>query len=207
MSRQPELYRTPRKPGYLGGYNWRATGFGLLMLVAVNLGATQYVASSFRYQPALGRPLLRTKTGGIYQPFAWIVWGWYNSTSQDPRVRKPLFLAEMMVFAGSCGCVGLFYIAASRRSRKLMENADDLHGSARWANQQDIRATGLMDAQHGAYVGAWRADESDRLHYLRHNGPEHILAFAPTRSGKGIGLVIPTLLAWSESAVIYDIKG
>ena len=40
-----------------------------------------------------------------------------------------------------------------------------------------------------------------------HNGPEHILAFAPTRSGKGVGLVIPTLLAWSESAVIYDIKG
>jgi type IV secretion system protein VirD4 len=33
------------------------------------------------------------------------------------------------------------------------------------------------------------------------------LAFAPTRSGKGVGLVIPTLLAWDESAVIYDIKG
>ncbi len=42
---------------------------------------------------------------------------------------------------------------------------------------------------------------------LRHNGPEHILAFAPTRSGKGVGLVIPTLLAWEESAVVYDIKG
>ena len=48
---------------------------------------------------------------------------------------------------------------------------------------------------------------SNRLQYLRHNGPEHVLAFAPTRSGKGVGLVIPTLLAWSESAVIYDIKG
>ena len=46
-----------------------------------------------------------------------------------------------------------------------------------------------------------------RLQYLRHNGPEHVLAFAPTRSGKGVGLVIPTLLAWDESAVIYDIKG
>ena len=46
-----------------------------------------------------------------------------------------------------------------------------------------------------------------RIRYLRHNGPEHVLAFAPTRSGKGVGLVIPTLLAWSESAIIYDIKG
>ena len=35
MSRTPELYRTPRKPGYLGGYNWRATVFGLLLLVLV----------------------------------------------------------------------------------------------------------------------------------------------------------------------------
>ena len=37
-------------------------------------------------------------------------------------------------------------------------------------------------------------------------GPEHVLAFAPTRNGKGVGLVIPSLLAWEESAVIYDIK-
>jgi type IV secretion system protein VirD4 len=46
-----------------------------------------------------------------------------------------------------------------------------------------------------------------RLHYLRHNGPEHVLAFAPIRFGNGVGLVIPTLLAWDESAVIDDIKG
>src|SRR5207244_632743 len=50
-------------------------------------------------------------------------------------------------------------------------------------------------------------DSLRRLHYLRHNGPERVLAFAPTRSGKGVGLVIPSLLAWSESCVVYDIKG
>jgi type IV secretory pathway TraG/TraD family ATPase VirD4 len=37
--------------------------------------------------------------------------------------------------------------------------------------------------------------------------PSTCWPFAPTRSGKGVGLVIPTLLAWSESAVVYDIKG
>jgi len=208
MNRQPELYRTPQKPGYLGGYNWRPTCFGLLLLVMVNFAATQFIAARFEYQSTLGRPLVRSKTGGgIYEPFAWVIWGWHNSTSQDPRVRKPLFEGEMIVFGGSFLCVGIFFAAATRRSRKLMENADDLHGSARWATQQDIRTTGLMDAERGVYVGAWRAENSSRLHYLRHNGPEHILAFAPTRSGKGVGLVIPTLLAWSESAVIYDIKG
>jgi type IV secretion system protein VirD4 len=44
-------------------------------------------------------------------------------------------------------------------------------------------------------------------HYLRHDGPEHVLCFAPTRSGKGIGLVVPTLLTWPESAIVHDIKG
>ena len=120
------------------------------MLVAVNLArhavSSRRASVSTRARP----PAAPHEDGGIYQPFAWIVWGWYNSTSQDPRVRKPLFLGEMMVFAGSCWCVGLFFVAASRRSRKLMENADDLHGSARWANQEDIRATGLMDR------AAWR---------------------------------------------------
>ncbi len=43
--------------------------------------------------------------------------------------------------------------------------------------------------------------------YLRHDGPEHVLAVAPTRSGKGVGLVVPTLLTWPGSAVVHDIKG
>jgi type IV secretion system protein VirD4 len=113
----------------------------------------------------------------------------------------------MMVFAGSFLSVAIFFVTTNRRSRKLMEGAEDLHGSARWASEADIDRTGLIAARQGVYVGAWRRENSQRLHYLRHNGPEHVLAFAPTRSGKGVGLVIPTLLAWSESAVIYDIKG
>jgi type IV secretion system protein VirD4 len=43
--------------------------------------------------------------------------------------------------------------------------------------------------------------------YLRHDGPEHVLCFAPTRTGKGVGLVIPTLLTWPGSAIIHDVKG
>jgi len=43
--------------------------------------------------------------------------------------------------------------------------------------------------------------------YLRHHGPEHVLCVAPTRSGKRVGLVIPTLLTWPGSAIVHDIKG
>jgi type IV secretion system protein TrbI len=43
--------------------------------------------------------------------------------------------------------------------------------------------------------------------YLRHDGPEHVPCFALTRSGKGVGLVVPTLLTWPDSAIAHDIKG
>ncbi|HGN3105604.1 TPA: conjugal transfer protein TraG, partial [Pseudomonas aeruginosa] len=64
----------------------------------------------------------------------------------------------------------------------------------------DIRKAGLTQPA-GVFLG-----QHDRK-YLRHEGPEHVLTFAPTRSGKGVGLVVPTLLSWPTSAVIHDIKG
>ena len=204
---QPALYRTPRSPGFMGSYNWAATLFGLALLLLTSALATQYIAARFLYQPALGTPLLRTPTCSIYQPFAWAIWGWRYCTSKDPRIRGPLFQGEMIVFAGAVLSVVFFYIVAGRRARRLSKDAEDLHGSARWAEESDIRETGLLDTNRGVYVGGWHDERAGRLHYLRHNGPEHVLAFAPTRSGKGVGLVIPTLLAWEESAIIYDIKG
>jgi type IV secretion system protein VirD4 len=201
------MYRTPRDPGgFPFGYNWRATGLGLVMLVGFNSLATQYIAAKFLYQPALGRPLVRLNRSAIYQPFAWCIWGFQNCTSRDDRVKKPLFEGEMIVLGGCILSMVAFFVAANRRAQRLSENAEDLHGSARLARPEDLEATGIMGTEGGVYVGGWYNNSSRRLQYLRHNGPEHVLAFAPTRSGKGVGLVIPTLLAWDDSAVIYDIK-
>jgi len=119
--KQPELYRIPRKPGYLGGYNWRATALGCLLLVVVNFVATQYIAARFQYQPALGAPILRATSGGIYQPFSWIPWGRRYCTSQDERIRRPFFEGEVIVFAGSFLCIGIFFVLANRRTLKLTE--------------------------------------------------------------------------------------
>jgi type IV secretion system protein VirD4 len=201
------MYKMPRKPGYLGGYNWRASALGLLFLVVVSWIATQYIARRFEYQPALGTPVMLIGSVSLYQPFSWILWGWQYCTSRDERIRQPLFEGEMIVFAGSFLGVAIFFVLTNRRSRQLSENAEDLHGSARWAREEDIKTTGLLSSPQGVYVGGWAPENSSHIHYLRHNGPEHVLAFAPTRSGKGVGLVIPTLLAWSESAIVYDIKG
>lgn len=89
-------------------------------------------------------------------------------------------------------------------SLRKMKPYENLHGSARYATMKEIGKMGLLEGK-GVYVGA--VLNENRIQYLRHNGPEHILAFAPTRSGKGVGLVVPTLLAWEHSAVVLDIKG
>ncbi|WP_456739247.1 type IV secretory system conjugative DNA transfer family protein [Bradyrhizobium sp. USDA 4471] len=67
------------------------------------------------------------------------------------------------------------------------------YGSARWATPKQIKAAGLF-ASKGV---SGRPGNN----YLRHDGPEHVMCFAPTRSGKGVGLVLPTLLSWTSSAV------
>src|SRR4051794_39694740 len=207
MATQPQLYRTPRDPGgFPFGYNWKATVAGLALLTGFNLVGTQYIAHQFGYQAGLGRPIVRLRSA-IYQPFAWCVWGFRNCTSKDMRVRRPLFEGEMIILGGCVLSMVAFFVLTNRRAQRLSENAEDLHGSARWASRDDIEVTGLLQTDRGVYVGGWFDQGRRRLHYLRHNGPEHVLAFAPTRSGKGVGLVIPTLLAWDESAVIYDIKG
>ncbi|GAB7493098.1 hypothetical protein Bwad001_18220 [Bilophila wadsworthia] len=57
------------------------------------------------------------------------------------------------------------------------------------------------------FIGGWKDPETGTCHYLRFKGNLHILALAPTRSGKGVCLVLPTLLTWMESCVVTDIKG
>ena len=66
-----------------------------------------------------------------------------------------------------------------------------------------------MERGEGAVRGERGAlGEGARTFYLRDDGPSHCLALAPTRSGKGVGLVLPTLLGgWMESAIIHDMKG
>lgn len=207
MNTQAELYRKPLKPGYLGSYNWPAIALGGTLFLLTNWAATQYIAMRFEYQPELGAPLFRAGHTYVYPPFAWFMWGVHNITSHDPGVRRPLGEGIVILFVGCAVSIFLYFGANSLRSRRLSSNAEHLHGSARWATEKDIRETGLLNATEGVYVGGWKTRHGSHLRYLRHDGPEHVLVFAPTRSGKGVSLVIPTLLGWNESAVIYDIKG
>lgn len=180
-------------------------------LVAGFQSATQHFANSFNYQDALGAHFHH-----IYLPWSIIIWGmeWGEQYAQELQQSASLGLV-----VSSFGLLLLYLIKVfNKNSTKLNPY---LHGSARWANISDIRNSGLLPKKSslkdkllgdghsessGVYVGAWK-DRFGKQHYLRHNGPENVLNFAPTRSGKGVGLVIPTLLSWPHSAVITDLKG
>ena len=157
-------------------------------------GATQWTASALGFQPALGRPWLTLLGIPLYAPWSLLGW-WLVFEDQAPQV-----FARAGALAALGGVLSASIAIGGGIQRGRAGKASSTYGSARWACPQDIRRAGLH-ADEGVVLGC------AQNRYLRHNGPEHILAVAPTRSGKGVGLVIPTLLTWSGSAVIHDIKG
>lgn len=104
-------------------------------------------------------------------------------------------------------CFGVILTALIINYGKSKTNKT-LHGSARWANLNDIKQMGLL-SNEGVIVGAFKEKKlfKNKVHTLIHNGPEHILTYAPTRSGKGVGLIVPSLVNWKHSLVATDIKG
>jgi len=166
--------------------------FGIV--VAGTWGATQWTAAHLGYQLRLGSPWFDCLGIPVYRPWRLFEW-WYWYDAYAPR----LFLKGGAIAAASgitAAAVAIGMSVWRARQSRLVTT----YGSARWADPRDIRKAGL-DKPAGVFLG---------LHdhqYLRHEGPEHVLTFAPTRSGKGVGLVIPTLLTWPASAVIHDIKG
>ena len=71
--------------------------------------------------------------------------------------------------------------------------------SARWASTRKTADAGLLQPS-GVFLGLLNKG------YLRYDGPEHVMVLAPTRSDKGVGIVVPILLTWTGGTVINDVK-
>ncbi|RKL21519.1 Conjugal transfer protein TraG [Fusarium oxysporum f. sp. narcissi] len=169
-----------------------AVVFGIV--IAGVWGATQWTAAALGYQVRLGSPWFDLLGTPIYHPWKLFEW-WFSYGAYTPETFD-----TGGAIAGSSGMVAVAVAIAMSVWRSRQARLVTTYGSARWANAQDIRKAGLTQPA-GVFLG-----QHDRQ-YLRHEGPEHVLTFAPTRSGKGVGLVVPTLLSWPASAVIHDIKG
>lgn len=196
-----------------------------LAFVATNFVATQHAAAVFGYSPFLGSKFVSLPlVVRLYLPWEWLVWAatWHSTPQLWPVWETCLRTAVYpMALIAPIGIAAVAFTRGDAFGRRA-----DLHGSARWATSRDLRRAGLLPRRNlrdcfsrylrigspssrnhkaGIYLARWSG--SSRARYLRDAGPGHVLVFAPTRSGKGAGVVIPTLLTWPHSALIHDLKG
>ncbi len=128
----------------------------------------------------------------------WVTYFDYLRVISHPEVAP---YAGRIRLAGGIG-IGLPLLAASVPVFFLLRPARRAtHGRARFANVFDIARRGLFTRSgHGIVVGRW----CGRL--LRLDGQQSVVLAAPTRSGKGVGVVVPNLLDYRGSVVVLDIK-
>lgn len=156
--------------------------------------ATQWVAFQFDYDAYLGTGFAAFGKHEIYAPWKLFQW-WYQFDAYAPHI-----FAKGGVISAGGGFVGIIFAVIGSVWRGRASKSLNTFGSSRWATIKQIKQVGLLK-DTGVFLGRTKQD------YIRHDGPEHVMAIAPTRSGKGVGLVVPTLLSWTDSAVIHDIKG
>ena len=121
------------------------------------------------------------------------IFGFWDAHAADQKERKKLLLAAMVPPLVLLVLLPLG-IAAGNRSRR------ELHGSARFATTKEVIDAGLLGGS-GIILGKLNG------RFLTLAGKQSVLLSAPTRSGKGSGVVVPNLLAWQDSVVVVDIKG
>ncbi len=164
-------------------------------IVGLGVG-TEIIASRYGFHPGLGDPLASIGTLKLYAPFKIITWAKLLGTSSS--AVKAGYLASLCGIAmGFLTALGIRFYGDSLGSR-LTSN---VFGDAAFAKLNEIREMDLLGKARGIFLG-----KTENGQYLRHDGPEHYAIIAPTRSGKGTGIVVPTLLTWPGSCIVYDLK-
>lgn len=124
------------------------------------------------------------------------IWNWnftYEAIAAGEYIAIGVWLGVALLFACIVGMVA------------MMNKKESLHGDARFATFGEIQKAGLFgdsknQVKRGIIVGKFGNK------FLKFGGQQFVALGAPTRSGKGVGIVIPNLLEWQESAVVQDIK-
>lgn len=129
-------------------------------------------------------------------PFSIIEYWKLYAHSSEKFVRVSVQLCAIGPWALLAGFIGWAVIAKQNRP---------LHGAARFANTAEIRQAGLLDPKGGLDKTILVGKKNGR--YLTYGGYQFVILAAPTRSGKGVGIVVPNCLNYSDSLVVLDIKG
>ena len=162
-----------------------------VVYVGGNWATTQLIADALEYHELLPGRIF----GNVFQPFAVDLWR-SNAELYDAiqrTIRSYFYVA--WIFYG----MGIFICYQVYRSMIRMSS----HGTADFAKAEDIKKAGLSAKETGFVVG--QNPFNDKI--MLHNGPEHVLLVAPTRSGKGVCNMVPTGLCWKHSIFLFDPKG
>ncbi len=183
-----------------------AVYLALSLLASAALGAN-VLAALLHHVDLLGPPQL----DGLYEPFHVL----YRSVVD--RAYGSQFSAGLLVFAGSFALLSAagFRLYVQDRPRR-----SEACGGARWMRDRELRASGaLREGPSGGAIlgqtararfardrrgGALRMLRAGRLIFSP--GEEHLLVVAPSGRGKGVSVIVPTLLGWRGSVVVYDMK-
>jgi type IV secretion system protein VirD4 len=159
------------------------------LLAAGTWAATQWGAYRLDYHHALGWsiPIGAHRVYAPWQVFIWM----HRYSNVIPETLNETY----GILAGTL-LVTILLTALVRRTQAYKVRPI---GQDRWGTTKDMRAAGLFGGI-GTVVGEFKGCP------LTYNGPEHQLVSGASRSGKGVGHVVPTLLAWPASALVYDVK-
>ena len=174
-------------------YRFICTSILICFAIGSLLVATEYVACKLGFNAGLGDPITKFIIPW-YPPWSIIGWTIKHYNKYPDVFRVALYICSGGLLSGFVVMV-LTSMILLRHS-----NVTSLHGTARWAVKKEIKQMGF-NHNEGVVLGKFQG-----LGILAHNGSEHILLNAPTRSGKGVGFIIPTLFAWLGSVVVLDIK-
>lgn len=184
---------------------------GICLLIGY-WGATEYVAYLTDWNPLLGRSFFH-----MYAP--WKFYQWQN----DPKIFQliPDIISQQVKWIYLSGIAGMFVCYLINKNMSVMTS----HGSAAWATKEDIDKAGLGEFEEkkksGKLLGVFPVTKVEKkpkrsgvvcginpyTHKLMlDDGPAHVLLMAPTRSGKGVGTIIPTGLIWPHSMFFFDVK-
>ena len=199
---QGDVATMAKLPGPQPG-NAAARGFGAAGLAWIlgSWGVSQIGAKMAHFIPSLPGYI----NGRLWYPWA-VFDGWSSHFTGGQYFL--LMTLETVTVAASIGIgVGVYAVKEQKARQRHEKKKLDIHGSSGWATFKDVCNANLIGDGEGVYLGTLMNPDDGSLHPIKHNGPEHILVSAPTRSGKGVAIIIPTLFSWRQSAVIYDMKG
>jgi type IV secretion system protein VirD4 len=165
----------------------RILGAAAGLLVGLQ-AATQVAAWSFRYAPALGAGLQTGAKARLYPPWSILVW----RARFEPQAPKLFAGAISLVLLGLAGGLGGATLLSDGQGHRRRTRG--------WGQLRDAASAGLR-ARSGCVVGELRG----RLLVTADLRPT--LVTGGTRSGKGRGHVVPSLLCWPESMMVHDPKG